>query len=166
LILRVIHFAFKRFPLRTIELFEAKGKPAGRKTRATRPSQLGSIECIALGRQHLDCPSLPGHSRSKNGVASLAYSRSKNGVASLAYDPAIGHLRKNDENRHRPSTSSARSGRGHTDRFHPNENHCDGAQAGQDGDHDDREGGEAEAAAAFGFGHGVCRRMEVPSAAL
>jgi hypothetical protein len=25
------------------------------------------------------------HSRSKNGVASLAYSRSKNGVASLAY---------------------------------------------------------------------------------
>src|SRR5689334_21998028 len=30
---------------------------------------------------------MPGlvHSRSKNGVASLAYSRSKNGVASLAY---------------------------------------------------------------------------------
>jgi hypothetical protein len=31
---------------------------------------------------------MAGHSRSKNGVASLAYSRSKNGVASLAYDPA------------------------------------------------------------------------------
>jgi hypothetical protein len=30
-----------------------------------------------------------GHSRSKNGVASLAYSRSKNGVASLAYVSAI-----------------------------------------------------------------------------
>jgi hypothetical protein len=29
------------------------------------------------------------YSRSKNGVASLAYSRSKNGVASLAYVPAI-----------------------------------------------------------------------------
>jgi hypothetical protein len=29
--------------------------------------------------------SCPAHSRSKNGVASLAYSRSKNGVASLAY---------------------------------------------------------------------------------
>jgi hypothetical protein len=28
---------------------------------------------------------MAGHSRSKNGVASLAYSRSKNGVASLAY---------------------------------------------------------------------------------
>jgi hypothetical protein len=28
---------------------------------------------------------LRAHSRSKNGVASLAYSRSKNGVASLAY---------------------------------------------------------------------------------
>jgi hypothetical protein len=28
---------------------------------------------------------MPAHSRSKNGVASLAYSRSKNGVASLAY---------------------------------------------------------------------------------
>jgi hypothetical protein len=27
---------------------------------------------------------MPGHSRSKNGVASLARSRSKNGVASLA----------------------------------------------------------------------------------
>jgi hypothetical protein len=27
------------------------------------------------------------HSRSKNGVASLAHSRSKNGVASLAYGP-------------------------------------------------------------------------------
>jgi hypothetical protein len=32
---------------------------------------------------------MAGHSRSKNGVASLAYSRSKNGVASLAYVPAI-----------------------------------------------------------------------------
>jgi hypothetical protein len=32
---------------------------------------------------------MAGHSRSKNGVASLAHSRSKNGVASLAYDPAI-----------------------------------------------------------------------------
>jgi hypothetical protein len=31
--------------------------------------------------------------RSKNGVASLAQSRSKNGVASLAYGP--GHLRLN-----------------------------------------------------------------------
>jgi hypothetical protein len=30
-----------------------------------------------------------GHSRSKNGVAPLAYSRSKNGVAPLAYVPAI-----------------------------------------------------------------------------
>jgi len=30
-----------------------------------------------------------GHSRSKNGVASLAYSRSKNGVASRAYVSAI-----------------------------------------------------------------------------
>jgi hypothetical protein len=30
---------------------------------------------------------MAGHSRSKNGVASLAYSRSKNGVASLAYVP-------------------------------------------------------------------------------
>jgi hypothetical protein len=30
-----------------------------------------------------------GHSRSKNGVASLAYGRSKNGIASLAYVPAI-----------------------------------------------------------------------------
>jgi hypothetical protein len=29
------------------------------------------------------------HSRSKNGVASLAHSRSKNGVASLAYGPRI-----------------------------------------------------------------------------
>jgi hypothetical protein len=28
---------------------------------------------------------MPAHSRSKNGVASLAYGRSKNGVASLAY---------------------------------------------------------------------------------
>jgi hypothetical protein len=28
---------------------------------------------------------MAGHSRSKNGVASLAHSRSKNGVASLAY---------------------------------------------------------------------------------
>ena len=32
---------------------------------------------------------MTGHSRSKNGVASLAYSRSKNGVASLAYVPGI-----------------------------------------------------------------------------
>jgi len=33
---------------------------------------------------------MAGHSRSKNGVASLARSRSKNGVASLAYGvPAI-----------------------------------------------------------------------------
>jgi hypothetical protein len=32
---------------------------------------------------------MAGHSRSKNGVASLAYSRSKNGVASLAYVAAI-----------------------------------------------------------------------------
>jgi hypothetical protein len=30
---------------------------------------------------------MAGHSRSKNGVASLAYSRSKDGVASLAYGP-------------------------------------------------------------------------------
>ena len=30
---------------------------------------------------------MAGHSRSKNGVASLARSRSKNGVASLAYGP-------------------------------------------------------------------------------
>jgi hypothetical protein len=28
---------------------------------------------------------MAGHSRSKNGVASLAHSQSKNGVASLAY---------------------------------------------------------------------------------
>ena len=34
---------------------------------------------------------MPGRSRSKNGVASLACSRSKNGVASLAYGP--GHPR-------------------------------------------------------------------------
>jgi hypothetical protein len=32
---------------------------------------------------------MAGHSRSQNGVASLAYSRSQNGVASLAYVPAI-----------------------------------------------------------------------------
>jgi hypothetical protein len=32
---------------------------------------------------------MAGHSRLKNGVASLARSRSKNGVASLAYVPAI-----------------------------------------------------------------------------
>ena len=32
---------------------------------------------------------MAGHSRSKNGVALLAYSRSKNGVALLAYVPAI-----------------------------------------------------------------------------
>jgi hypothetical protein len=32
---------------------------------------------------------MPAHSRSKNGVASLAYGRSKNGVASLAYDPRV-----------------------------------------------------------------------------
>jgi hypothetical protein len=32
----------------------------------------------------------PGHSRPKNGVASLAYSRPKDGVASLAYDPGVG----------------------------------------------------------------------------
>jgi len=32
---------------------------------------------------------MAGHSRSKNGVAPLAYSRSKNGVAPLAYVPAI-----------------------------------------------------------------------------
>jgi hypothetical protein len=31
----------------------------------------------------------PGHNRSNNGVASLAYSRSKNGVVSLAYAPGI-----------------------------------------------------------------------------
>jgi len=37
----------------------------------------------------LPISSWPGHSRSKNGVASLAYGRSKNGVASLAYGPAI-----------------------------------------------------------------------------
>jgi hypothetical protein len=34
---------------------------------------------------------MAGHSRSKNGVASLARSRSKNGVAALAYGP--GHPR-------------------------------------------------------------------------
>jgi hypothetical protein len=32
---------------------------------------------------------MAGHSRSKNGVAPLAYSRSENGVASLAYVAAI-----------------------------------------------------------------------------
>jgi hypothetical protein len=32
---------------------------------------------------------MPGHNRSKNGVASLAYDRSKNGIASLAYKPGI-----------------------------------------------------------------------------
>jgi hypothetical protein len=36
-------------------------------------------------RVTLPISSWPGHSRSKNGVASLAYGRSKNGVASLAY---------------------------------------------------------------------------------
>jgi hypothetical protein len=35
---------------------------------------------------------MAGHSRSKNGVASLARSRSKNGVASLAYGPGHGAL--------------------------------------------------------------------------
>jgi hypothetical protein len=34
-------------------------------------------------------PSWPGHSRPKNGVASLAYGRLKDGVASLAYVPAV-----------------------------------------------------------------------------
>jgi hypothetical protein len=34
------------------------------------------------------------HSRSKNGVASLAYSRSKNGVASLAYAHHPGTLER------------------------------------------------------------------------
>ena len=33
---------------------------------------------------------MPVHSRSKNGVASLAHSRSENGVASLAY--AAGYM--------------------------------------------------------------------------
>src|SRR5262249_29857240 len=33
--------------------------------------------------------SCAGHSRSKNGVASLAYRRSKNGVASLAHAPRV-----------------------------------------------------------------------------
>jgi len=32
---------------------------------------------------------MTGHSRSNNGVASLAYSRSKHGVASLAYVQGI-----------------------------------------------------------------------------
>jgi hypothetical protein len=41
---------------------------------------------IALNVLTLALPTLSSwHSRSKNGVASLAYSRSKNGVASLAY---------------------------------------------------------------------------------
>jgi len=40
---------------------------------------------------------MAGHSRSKNGVASLAQNRSKNGVVSLAYDP--GHLRTSTKNR-------------------------------------------------------------------
>jgi hypothetical protein len=34
---------------------------------------------------------MAGHSRSKNGIASLAHSRSKDGIASLAYGP--GHPR-------------------------------------------------------------------------
>ena len=37
------------------------------------------LTAVAQGRR-----GWPGHSRSKNGVASLAYTRSKNGVASLA----------------------------------------------------------------------------------
>jgi hypothetical protein len=42
---------------------------------------------------------MPGHSRSKNGVASLAHSRSKNGVASLAYVPSIHVFAKLQEGR-------------------------------------------------------------------
>jgi hypothetical protein len=44
-------------------------------------------ESHAVGRPGYGWPVMAGHSRSKNGVASLARSRSKNGVASLAYGP-------------------------------------------------------------------------------